>query len=49
MFRDGLYPSIFERSVLTNGGCARDLFGIESYNDNIQTLYVEQRALLARV
>ena len=49
MFRDGLYPSIFERSVLTNGGCARDLFGIESYNDNIQTLYVEQRALLANV
>lgn len=49
MFRDRLSPSIFERSVLTNGGCARDLFGIESYSDNIQTLYVEQRALFANV
>ena len=49
MFRDRLSPSVFERSVLTNGGCARDLFGIESYSDNIQTLYVEQRALFANV
>ena len=49
MFRDRLKPSVFERSVLTNGGCARDLFGIESFNDNIQTLYVEQRALFANV
>lgn len=49
MFRDRLTPSVFERSVLTNGGCARDLFGIQSYSDNIQTLYVEQRALFANV
>ena len=49
MFRDRLNPSVFDRSVLTYGGCARDLFGIESYNDNIQTLYVEQRALFANV
>lgn len=49
MFRDRLRPSVFERSVLTNGGCARDLFGIESYSDNVQTLYVEQRALFANV
>lgn len=48
-FRDRLSPSVFERSVLTNGGCARDLFGIEMYSDNIQTLYVEQRALFANV
>lgn len=49
MFQDRLSPSVFERSVMTNGGCARDLFGIESYSDNIQTLYVEQRALFANV
>lgn len=49
MFRDRLEPSVFERSVLTNGGCARDLFGIESYSDNVQTLYVELRALFANV
>ena len=49
MFRDRLSPSVFERSVLTNGGCGRDLFGIESYSDNIQTLYIEQRALFANV
>lgn len=49
MFRNRLSPSVFERSVLTNGGCARDLFGIESYSDNIQTLYVEQSALFANV
>lgn len=49
VFRDRLSPSVFERSVLTNGGCARDLFGIESYSDNIQTLYIEQRALFANV
>ena len=49
VFRDRLSPSVYERSVLTNGGCARDLFGIESFSDNIQTLYVEQRALFANV
>jgi len=49
MFRDRLSPSVFERSVFTNGGCCRDLFGIESFEDNIQTLYVEQRALFANV
>lgn len=49
MFRDRLSPSVFERSVLTNGGCARDLFGITSFSDNIQTLYIEQRALFANV
>lgn len=48
-FQNRLSPSVFERSVLTSGGCARDLFGIKSYNDNIQTLYVEQRALFANV
>lgn len=48
-FKERLNPSVFERSVLTYGGCARDLFGITSYSDNIQTLYVEQRALFANV
>ena len=32
VFRDRLSPSVYERSVLTNGGCARDLFGIESFS-----------------
>ena len=49
MFRDRLSPSIFERSVLTSGGCARDLFGIDSFSDNVQTLYIELRALFANV
>ena len=49
MFNDRLSPSVFERSVLANGGCARDLFGIQSYSDNVQTLYIEQRALFANV
>lgn len=48
-FSERLRPSVFERSVLTYGGCARDLFGIQSFNDNIQTLYIEQRALFANV
>lgn len=49
MFKDRLSPSVFECSVLANGGCARDLFGIQSYSDNVQTLYIEQRALFANV
>ena len=41
--------SVFEKSVLARGGCARDLFGIESFKDNIQTLFYEQRALFTNV
>lgn len=41
--------SVFEDAVLTRGGCARDLFGIESFKDNIQTLFYEQRALFTNV
>ena len=41
--------SVFEDSVLTRGGCARDLFGIESFKDNIQALFYEQRALFTNV
>lgn len=41
--------SVFERSVLARGGCARDLFGIESFKDNIQALFYEQRALFTNV
>lgn len=44
-----LRPSIFERSVLTKGCCARDLFGISSFEDNVQALYYEQQALFANV
>ena len=42
-------PSIFERSVLTKGCCSRDLFGISSFEDNVQALYYEQQALFANV
>lgn len=44
-----LHPSIFERSVLTKGSCARDLFGISLFDDNVQALYYEQQALFANV
>lgn len=42
-------PSVFERSVLTKGCCARDLFDITTFDDNVQTLYFEERALFANV
>ena len=41
--------SVFEESVLARGGCARDLFGIKSYRDNVQALFYEQRALFTNV
>ena len=44
-----LKPSVFERSVLTKGDCARDLFDITTYGDNVQALYYEQQALFANV
>ena len=44
-----LMPSVFQESVLTYGDCPRDLFKIESYNDEVQTLYIEQRALFGNI
>lgn len=44
-----LRPSVFERAVLTYGDCPRDLFKIESYDDDVQTLYIEQRALFGNI
>ena len=44
-----LMPSVFERAVLTYGDCPRDLFKIESYDDDVQTLYIEQRALFGNI
>ena len=44
-----LKPSVFERSVLAKGDCARDLFDITTYGDNVQALYYEQQALFANV
>lgn len=41
--------SVFERSVLTKGACARDLFDITSFGDNVQALYYEERALFSNV
>lgn len=48
-FNPNFHPSIFERSVLTKGCCARDLYGITSFEDNVQALYYEQQALFANV
>ena len=44
-----LMPSVFQESMLTFGDCPRDLFKIESYSDDAQTLYVEQRALFGNI
>ena len=44
-----LAPSVFQDSVLTYGDCSRDLFKIESYSDEVQTLYIEQRALFGNI
>ncbi len=44
-----LMPSVFQESVLTFGDCPRDLFKIESYSEDVQTLYIEQRALFANI
>ena len=44
-----LMPSVFLTSVLTYGDCPRDLFKIESYDDEVQTLFIEQRALFANI
>lgn len=41
--------SVFMDSVLTRGGCARELFGIESFKETIQALFYEQRALFTNV
>lgn len=41
--------SVFNKAVLARGGCARDLFGIESFKDNVQALFYEQRALFTNV
>lgn len=42
-------PSIFERSVLTKGACARELYDISTFDDNVQALYYEQQALFTNV
>ncbi len=48
--RDPMFkPSTFERSVLTKGCCGRDLYGIASFDDNVQALFYEQQALFANV
>lgn len=42
-------PSIYLRSVLANGDCNRDLFGILSYEDSVQTLYSEMQAFFTTI
>lgn len=46
-FNPNFKPSIFEESVLTKGCCARDLYDITSFDDNVQALYYEQQSLFA--
>ncbi|MBR4238789.1 MAG: hypothetical protein IKQ03_05195 [Prevotella sp.] len=48
-FNPNFRPSMFERAVLTKGCCARDLYDITSFDDNVQALYYEQQALFANV
>lgn len=42
-------PSVFVNSVLANGSCGRDLYGISSFSDSVQTLYVEMGCYFANV
>lgn len=49
MHNPQLMPSVFQESVLTYGDCPRDLFKIASYSDEVQTLYIEQRALFGNI
>lgn len=42
-------PSIYVRSVLSGGDCSRDLFGIMSYEESVQTLYTEMQAFFTTV
>jgi hypothetical protein len=42
-------PSIYLRSVLSGGECNRDLFGIQSYEDSVQTLYMEMKTFFTTV
>jgi hypothetical protein len=48
-YNPNFHPSIFNRSVLTKGCCARDLYGIDTFDDNVKALYYEQQALFANV
>lgn len=42
-------PSIYVRSVLSKGECNRDLFGIQSFEESVQTLYNEMQAFFTTV
>ncbi len=41
--------SIWQRSVLSFGGCTRDLFGISSYDEAVQVLYEDLRTFFITV
>lgn len=43
---DGKQPSVFERSPLAKGAYVVDMFGLESYDEVVQQLYVELDTLL---
>ena len=42
-------PSVYERSALSHGACNRDLFGILSYEDSVQTLYQDLQTFFTTV
>ena len=42
-------PSIYVRSVLASGECNRDLFGLMSFDESVQTLYDEMQAFFTTV
>ena len=43
------HPSIYSRSVLSRNGYNQDLFGIESFEESVQTLYCELRSFFIRL
>lgn len=43
---DGKQPSVFERSPLAKGSYVVDMYGLDSYGDSVQQLYVELETLL---
>ncbi len=43
---DGKVPSVFERSLLAKGAYVVDMYGLDSYSNTVQQLYVELNTLL---
>ena len=43
------HSSVFVKSTLAYAECGRDLYGLDSYSDNVSTLYAEMGAFFANV